>query len=268
MDAEPRGRATPENSAKAKPYGLFGLAVSLIAIFGLAICFDLLWVVTLAFAAEFLPESQLKNYLIHQIVALLLQEQDLSPAQERQGDLIAAILFDTALGLLILLVARFRARSFKPAGRVRELIGWEVWTFDRRVQWLAGLTLPYGLILSFILSRSPSSLDDWPSLRQNPLKIGLFTVVLAPLVEELTFRGWIFTSLRASFGFMTALLLSSALFASLYFESSLWEDFFVVFPTSLALGAIREWTGSIKPTIALHASSNLLAIAIDLLGVS
>jgi len=92
--------------------------------------------------------------------------------------------------------------------------------------------------------------------------IMLNLVVLAPLAEELFFRGWLFTALRLRFGFIPVLLVVSALFAAFHWDR---RHMILVLPLAFALGLIREQAGSIKPTIALHAAYNLTIIAVTLL---
>ena len=97
------------------------------------------------------------------------------------------------------------------------------------------------------------------------LGLSVLAVVFAPGVEELVFRGWIFTHLRRDFSFATALLASSVVFAGLHYDSTHLYAL-AVFPVGLALGAMREITGSIKPTIAFHAFNNFLACCLSFVG--
>jgi membrane protease YdiL (CAAX protease family) len=86
-------------------------------------------------------------------------------------------------------------------------------------------------------------------------------VIFAPAVEELFFRGWLYTGLRRRFGFGTTLFATALLFAAFHWEP---RRMILVLPLAFALGFIREQTGSIAPTIALHAFYNLVIVVIAL----
>ena len=88
-------------------------------------------------------------------------------------------------------------------------------------------------------------------------------VILAPLSEELLFRGWIQTSLRRSIGIWPGGLVSAILFAAIHYDAN-HRRFFLVLPLAIALGLVREISGSIRPTILLHATYNLIIVAITL----
>ncbi len=85
----------------------------------------------------------------------------------------------------------------------------------------------------------------------------LYTVVLAPLSEELAFRGAVLS--RLSERGQTAAALISALFFAAYHMS------FVQFPYTFVLGyflaALALRSGSIVPCILVHAANNLLTLA-------
>lgn len=88
-------------------------------------------------------------------------------------------------------------------------------------------------------------------------------VILAPLAEELLFRGWIYTGLRDRLGILPGILLTAGLFAAIHWDPN-HRRILQVLPLAVALGLLRECAGSIKPTIALHAVYNLIIIGIRL----
>ena len=89
-------------------------------------------------------------------------------------------------------------------------------------------------------------------------------VILAPCAEELFFRGWLYTGLRRRLSFWPSFLITASLFAAIHWDPN-HRRIFLVFPLAVALGLLRELTGSIKPTIALHAVYNLIIVVITLL---
>lgn len=85
--------------------------------------------------------------------------------------------------------------------------------------------------------------------------IGL--VVIPPLVEETLFRGFLYTAWRRKFGFWGAAGGVSVLFALVHMPTiSAVLDVGIL---SLFLCYLREKTGSLWPSIILHAAKNLAA---------
>ena len=91
-------------------------------------------------------------------------------------------------------------------------------------------------------------------------------VVLAPFAEELFFRGWLYTGLRARWRFLPSYLFVVVAFAAIHWDAN-HRHMLRVLPLALAVGLIREMTGSIRPTIALHAAYNFVIVAMTLVAV-
>ncbi|MDQ3855755.1 MAG: CPBP family intramembrane metalloprotease [Chloroflexota bacterium] len=81
--------------------------------------------------------------------------------------------------------------------------------------------------------------------------------VVAPVVEELLFRGMLYRYLRSRMGMWPAVLLSAALFAVAHVIPVLLP---VLFITGIALALLAEYSRSIYPSIALHALHNAVAL--------
>ena len=80
-------------------------------------------------------------------------------------------------------------------------------------------------------------------------------VILAPLAEELLFRGWIFGSLRARFSAGVTILATAVLFAVVHMDPTGFYPVAVLAP-GFILSVIRERTGSVKPAVLAHALYN------------
>ena len=92
-------------------------------------------------------------------------------------------------------------------------------------------------------------------------------VILPPLAEEIMFRGFLFTSLRAKFRIRYAVIITSVLFgiAHLQFGAGaplLWVAAIDTFILSCFLCYLRERTGSLWSPIFLHAIKNTVAFVI------
>lgn len=87
---------------------------------------------------------------------------------------------------------------------------------------------------------------------------GVLFVVLAPVAEELFFRGFLYGALRNRFGPLSAAAVGGLIFGSLHVFTGL-----EAVPLLVALGVILclvyERTGSLYPCIGIHALNNALA---------
>jgi uncharacterized protein len=92
---------------------------------------------------------------------------------------------------------------------------------------------------------------------------GLLIVVAAPVSEEIFFRGFIFGGLRGRLSFPVAGLISAGIFGLFHFTGA---GSFAVLPQLAVLGFALCWvyeeTGSIYPTMAMHALNNAIAFAV------
>ena len=87
----------------------------------------------------------------------------------------------------------------------------------------------------------------------------LFLIIVglvAPLLEEIIFRGFLFGTLRNSFGPRRSMVYSSLLFAALH-QSPV--AFLPVFFLAMVLAYLYEKTGSLWPSIILHMVNNTVA---------
>lgn len=85
----------------------------------------------------------------------------------------------------------------------------------------------------------------------------LFIVVLAPLGEEVFFRGFVYKGFRRRWGAGRAMLLSSMIFAVFHIEPLLFLPMFII---GMILSALFEYRRSLAPNILLHGLNNLIAL--------
>lgn len=81
-------------------------------------------------------------------------------------------------------------------------------------------------------------------------------VVVAPIAEEIIFRGWLYGKMRAKMPALPAMLLVSVLFGLVHGQ---WNVGVTVFVMSLAMCTVRELTGTIWGGILIHIIKNGLA---------
>ena len=161
------------------------------------------------------------------------------------------------------------------------LSGWPTWTD-------IGLS-PVGLIVSIILAAglvALFSLFPWFDAEQaqetgfmlymngfDRVMAFLALVVVAPIAEEIIFRGWLYGKLREKLsdlpewgGIALSMFITSAIFGLMHFQ---WNVGVNVFCLSLVLCGLREITGTIYAGILTHMLRNGLAFfLLYVLGIS
>ena len=92
----------------------------------------------------------------------------------------------------------------------------------------------------------------------------LMVMVLAPVAEEVFFRGFLYRGLRNRFSVAGASAVIALIFGSIHYSG---PDTLALLPVLALLGVIfcllYEWTGSLYPVIALHAINNAAAFAVS-----
>jgi len=156
-------------------------------------------------------------------------------------------------------LTRTRMLALEPIG-IRRLLFWVAVT-------IGGV---------FLLSEIPMLLFDfgqetaldWLTLLQPAWLAVLLLVVLAPLSEELLFRGFIFGGLAPSVvGPIGAIVLSSAIFAVIHVQYS-WLIMTQIFIYGCVFGVVRWRSGSLWPPMIAHGLINGLAAVMFFLGQS
>lgn len=148
---------------------------------------------------------------------------------------------------------------------------------DGSLSWTGLLLAPAGFIIYAALAAIVSqlfSIFPWfdvnqvqnvgiENLSNAPERLCAFLtlVVIAPIVEEVIFRGWLYGKIRKTLPAKTSSivitsLIVSVLFGILHFQ---WNVSVNVFCLSLVLCALRELTGNIYSGILLHMIKNGIA---------
>ena len=123
-----------------------------------------------------------------------------------------------------------------------------------------GLLNQYLLTNFFDIEIKPQDILERFKELENSFEISIFVIgsaVIAPIYEELLFRGIIFPTLIQKTNFTIALVLSSLLFAVLHFHLSALLPLFVL---SIILSITYLYTSTIWASISLHALFNLISI--------
>lgn len=122
------------------------------------------------------------------------------------------------------------------------LIGWGTWKLGLGSHWAAGMQerLVFG----------PETTVIW----------SMFNIVLwTPVMEEIGFRGLVYTTLRSHFGPTLAIVVSALLFSALHLKSL--SGFLAIFWSGLLLAYAYERYHSLLPGMVMHGAGNLLYLS-------
>jgi membrane protease YdiL (CAAX protease family) len=248
-------------SAAARPYGLAGLVASLLAFLCL----------TLLYAAAGAAVLALGDILIHGMDHLRHEVAQLMGAGAlRRRGVNNSVIYASALGFYAAMILATLTLARLRGGRGwRRLLAWAPFRPDRAYWVLVGLAVIYGIGASMLVSLAYPPSHDWfvvPRASASIVVSFVVVVLAAPLGEELLFRGWMFTSLDATFGSVAANVVTATLFAVAHWERT---HLFAlaVFPLGLMLGYLRARYGSTRASAGLHAIYNLSAWILSFLNI-
>lgn len=163
------------------------------------------------------------------------------------------------LTVVWLLVVRRRGVGWRELGLLPTSSTW-----IRRAVTSAMLAIPLVVVVNLVVQSLAGGPMENPQIEllapagfswSAYLLILLLAGALAPLVEEVAFRGLFYGWLRTRLGVMPASLISAGGFAVLHGIPSLAPALFVI---GLMLAAIYERSGSLWPAIVLHGTFNAL----------
>lgn len=151
------------------------------------------------------------------------------------------------------------------------------WQFGLRrptVGWRAAAGLVLLLLLAFIvLSALWAALvhteEEKELLRQLGTNEGTallilsagLTCVVAPICEELLFRGYIFTALRNWHGTLLAALITGLVFGGVHYGSAPALDLVPLAALGFGLCLLYRYSGSLYPCMAAHSLNNSIAFS-------
>ena len=140
------------------------------------------------------------------------------------------------------------------------------------VGWAAlGYATFYGLVVVYTLIFQP---DVEQSVAQDlgaeqgtfgMVAAGFMVICIAPFAEEFFFRGFFYRALRSRYSVLAAAAIDGLLFGVIHYDFSGAEALLIIPPLALLafiFCLIYERTGSIYPTIALHALNNAIAFGV------
>lgn len=133
------------------------------------------------------------------------------------------------------------------------------------VGWVVVARLTYGIVTTIYVSAVKHVTPNAPlgplhgTSTLKAVDVIIAAVLLAPLGEELFFRGYMYSSLRGRMPVFWAALISAALFGATHpiFGSTAWNLVPVLAMAGFAMCLLYERTGSLWPSIAFHMAMNV-----------
>lgn len=235
-----------KKSAKSKAW-----RVLFLALFGLALA---AWVGVVMFAVQF---------AVSFIFVKILPAEDLTSP-------ITSAVFQVIVYLVVLAITIFLPWKILRKKTTRDELG-----LRGLPTWTDLLLAPIGLIVAMVISGLLTALFvailpgiDWEQAqnvgynKQSLHEFGNFLlafcclVVLAPVCEEIIFRGWLYGKLRFRMSVVPAIIITSVLFGIMHGQ---WNVGVTVFAMSVIMCIMRELTGTIWGGVILHMIKNGLA---------
>lgn len=195
---------------------------------------------------NFQDKVQLNGFLRTDPTAVILQ--------------LAPLILAHALTLLVawFVVTKFRKYSF------REILGWNMDGF--RIWHGVVITLLFfvvGAVLTKIFGEVENDFDAMlHSSRAAVYLVAFFATFTAPVVEEVIYRGLLYSAFQRRFGAALGVILVTLLFTAVHvpqYSLGATPDFATITALlllSLTLTGLRAWTGNLLPCIVLHTVFN------------
>ncbi len=156
--------------------------------------------------------------------------------------------------IYFLVVYHYRLRFWKG-------IQWGHLTGKAIMQYVAG-----GVVVAITVQLIPVFLPD---KRQFPLEhlfsspgssyaVAVFAVIVAPFMEELIFRGVLFSIFETRVGLRFAIVVTAILFAAMHVPEyqGAWDHLFMIFLVGLVFSLVRGLTKRLAPCVVLHVTYN------------
>lgn len=128
-----------------------------------------------------------------------------------------------------------------------------------------GIMLAFGVGITGQLIEAPTEtpLKDMLSDPDTMWLMGLFAVLIGPVVEEITFRGFLFRPIERAHGALAAIIVTSAIFTAPHGDQYdwHWQILVLLFAAGASFGFVRWKTGSLWPAIVMHIAYNGIQFA-------
>jgi membrane protease YdiL (CAAX protease family) len=178
-------------------------------------------------------------------------------------------------GVAYVLFFLFLKIMFARHGRgLLETLGWtKLGPFSPLSLAVTGLGLSLFVATLQYITVSNSADTPFEKMLEDPasrLVVGLFSVTVAPIAEELFFRGFLQPVLVSSMGVFPGILVTSLMFGALHLAQYgyIWQIGVLLTVVGFLLGTIRHLTGSTKASSIVHIAFNSLPFLVLMLAAN
>lgn len=225
------------------PWGVLGALLTVVGSIILLFATSILFVIPYMFRAMGRGVTDLKAFLTTDKTAILLQIVSVLPAHV------------LTIGLCWMVVTRFGKRPFWAT------LGWD-WGRDFgfwKSAMLAILLLIVGIIITSLTGNVETQLDQIVnSSTAARVTTALLATLTAPVVEEVVYRGVLYSALQRVAGAGWAVILVLGLFTLIHVPQY-WPNYSVITTVgllSVALTLVRAYTGRLLPCFIIHLVFN------------
>ena len=219
-------------------------------------------VIFVAFFAVTLVFLPVGSFLLFQFFQPDLTIETLSGVQQIS---MQALMDCLLVGFILLLINKLHRR---PILSTLHFTRTENMAVGRLIAAGAFLAITVLLVSSFFPTPSDSPLEKLLTTTPSLVMFVVFGIAAAPILEEIIFRGFLFTVLMDLFGWRVAVVITSVLFAGLHLSQlrGNWPAVIVIFLVGFVLTLVRYRTDSLIPSVIMHTAYNAMIFGISAIG--
>lgn len=167
------------------------------------------------------------------------------------------LLYAFLLGTLALIFRRYYGRPFWQSLR------WAPVEVSAPFAAVAGVLVAFGVMIASVLMRTPDIDSPMKALLSDPASVLMIAVIgttLAPVCEEIVFRGFLQPLLVRSWGAAPGILVAAAAFGLMHLQEYAysWRHGLLITLAGAGFGWMRQRTGSTKAAALMHATYNFV----------
>lgn len=165
------------------------------------------------------------------------------------------LLYAFLLGALAVIFRRYYGRPFWQSLR------WTRVELSHSFVATCGVSVAFAVMVASVLMRTPDIDSPMKALLSDPTSVVMIAVIgttLAPVCEEIVFRGFLQPLLVRSLGAAPGILLAAVPFGLLHLQEYgySWRHALLISAAGASFGWMRHRTGSTKAAAVMHAAYN------------
>jgi hypothetical protein len=169
------------------------------------------------------------------------------------------IVVGQVLGYLIVLLLMYMVLQSRSGGHAAQALRWN-WPDQWSHYVLAGIGLHLCLVPFELVIPMPKHLplDEFFKTARDAYLLAGFGILIAPLFEEIFFRGFLYPVLTRRFGVWPSVVLTSFAFVAIHTPQLRfsWGPVLIIFLVGLTLTIVRAKKNSVACTVLMHMAYN------------